>query len=93
MEALIQQKNLKTRPAVGNTFQPSLFKFPEQPVEDQTLAAQQLHLSQILENAASADEAIRLLQTSPLAHSDWQIETWEPYMIETAHNIARKWKK
>ncbi|RDC64965.1 multinuclear nonheme iron-dependent oxidase [Adhaeribacter pallidiroseus] len=93
MEAILRQKNQKSRTNAGKTFLPAPFKLPEQPIEDQTLAAQQIYLSEILENAASAEEAIHLLQTSPLAHSDWQIETWEPYMIETAHNIARKWKK
>lgn len=93
MEAIIQQENKKPRTSPANTFLPSPLIIPEQPVEDKTLSAQQGRLSQILENASSAEEAIRLLQTSSLAHSDWQIETWEPYMIETAHSIARKWRK
>lgn len=93
MEVIIQQNNKKLKTEPVYTFLPSALLLPEQPIEDKTLAEQQGLLSQILENSTTAKEAINLLQTSALAHSDWQIETWEPYMIETAHNIARKWKK
>ncbi|QNF33186.1 DUF692 family protein [Adhaeribacter swui] len=92
MEAILQRKNQKLRTNPAKDFLPLSLSIAEHPIEDKTLAAQQVHLSRILENASSAEEAIQRLQTSSLAHSDWQIETWEPYMIETAHNIARKWK-
>lgn len=62
-------------------------------VEDLSLYDQQLELSAILETAGSYDGAMQLLAQSSLAHSDWRIEQWEPYMIETAVKIARKWKK
>ncbi|MFB9862286.1 hypothetical protein [Rufibacter immobilis] len=62
-------------------------------VEDETLYQQQLQLSQILEQATSYEHARQLLQTSPLAHSDWNIENWEPHMLETAISLAKKWKK
>lgn len=74
-------------------FLPSL-SLPTGPVaEDLTLYAQQLELSAILETAESYDAAMLLLAQSSLASSDWRIEQWEPYMIETAVKIARKWKK
>lgn len=62
-------------------------------VEDLSLYAQQLELSAILETAGSYDAAMHLLAQSSLANSDWRIEQWEPYMIETAVKIARKWKR
>lgn len=62
-------------------------------VEDMTLYQQQLELSSVLESSASYEEAIQLLKSSSLAGSDWQIERWEPYMIDTAIRIAQKWKK
>jgi uncharacterized protein len=62
-------------------------------VEDETLYQQQLELSVILESSPSFKDAMHLLSKSSLAHSDWQIENWEPYMIETAIKITRKWKK
>jgi uncharacterized protein (UPF0276 family) len=62
-------------------------------IEDEKLYKQQLELSHILESASSHEEALHLLKNSSLAHSDWQIEKWEPAMIETAVKIAQKWKK
>jgi hypothetical protein len=62
-------------------------------VEDMLLYKQQLELSSILESSASYAEAMHLLRQSSLANSDWRIEQWEPYMIETAVKIAQKWKK
>ena len=61
-------------------------------VEDMTLYQQQLELSSVLESSASYEEAMQLLKSSSLAGSDWQIEHWEPYMIDTAIKIAQKWK-
>jgi len=60
--------------------------------EDEDLYQQQLLLSDILENAASYEDAQRRLQQSALAHSDWNVEQWQPYMLETALAIAQKWK-
>jgi hypothetical protein len=74
-----------------SSFQPSLSAVSPSPPEDETLYRQQLELSSILETADSYAEARQRLQQSSLASSDWQIERWEPYMLETAINIARKW--
>lgn len=79
-------------------FSPGLF-LPLQPVlpgaviESPQLYAQQLELSAILETADSYEEAQTRLQRSSLAHTEWKIETWRPYMLETAVHIARKWRK
>ncbi|MEJ0104282.1 MAG: DUF692 family multinuclear iron-containing protein [Bacteroidota bacterium] len=62
------------------------------PLEDDLLYSQQLQLSAILENAVSYEEALRLLHESQLANSSWEIEKWNPSMLETAINIAQKWK-
>lgn len=60
--------------------------------EDAQLAAQQQELSTILENALNYEHAVALLAKSSLANSDWKVEEWSPYMLETALRIAQKWK-
>jgi len=62
-------------------------------VEDTDLYKQQLVLSDILETAPSYEISVQKLQNSILARTDWNIETWSPYMLETARAIAWKWKK
>jgi len=32
------------------------------------------------------------LNASALANADWEIEQWQPYMLETALAIAQKWR-
>ena len=61
-------------------------------VESDVLYQQQLQLSSILESAVDCEEVIVLLKRSSLANSDWEIEKWDPCMIETAMKIAQKWK-
>lgn len=60
--------------------------------EDLTLYHQQLLLSDILETSVSYVEARQRLQQSELAGTAWNVEDWQPYMIETALAIAQKWK-
>ncbi|MDH4472138.1 MAG: DUF692 family protein [Fluviicola sp.] len=60
--------------------------------EDTQLALQQQELSTILENALNYENAVALLAKSGLANSDWKVEEWSPYMLETALRIAQKWK-
>ena len=93
MEKIVQTKNKSITRQQANTFLPRQPIALFQPEEDATLSNQQLELSQILETSSSFEEAARLLNHSSLAHSDWKIESWEPYMLETALSIARKWKK
>jgi len=33
------------------------------------------------------------LNASALANADWEIEQWQPYMLETALAIAQKWRQ
>ncbi len=61
--------------------------------EDRQLHEQQMQLSDILESAATLEEAHHRLHTSSLANSNWKIEAWEPHMLETAVRIAQKWKQ
>lgn len=63
------------------------------PAEDPALHRQQAELSSILETAPSLHDALRRLENSSLAGSDWQPERWSPYMVETAMQIAQKWMK
>lgn len=93
MELIVREYNSEDNVAPMETFLPSSPLLTGIVVEDVMLYEQQLELSSILESSASYEEAMRLLERSSLARSDWRIEEWEPYMIETALKIAQKWKK
>lgn len=93
MEEIVHKKNRKRPKAISDRFLP-LHPLSSRPViEDSRLYEQQLELSSILETAATYKEVVSLLEQSSLAHSDWEIEKWEPHMLETAVKIAQKWKK
>ena len=93
MDTIVQKENKKNALHQHNRFLPH-FPLPVGAIaEDETLYQQQLELSDILESAASINDAIRSLQHSSLAHTEWHFENWQPYMIETAYEIAQKWKK
>jgi uncharacterized protein len=64
----------------------------KKPIEDSQLYGQQLQLSHILETATDYQNAMHQLATSSLAHTPWQVEQWEPDMVNTALVIAQKWK-
>lgn len=66
---------------------------PTNPPQDEELYQQQQQLAMLLENAPSFAQARHQIQNSLLANTDWQIEKWEPHMLETAVSIAQKWKK
>jgi uncharacterized protein (UPF0276 family) len=93
MDEMVQAANQVSAPVSQTSFlpvetlNPSLF-----PAEDLLLHSQQTELSTILETAVDYRHARRLLDESTLAHSDWNIEEWDPYMLETALAIAQKWK-
>ncbi|MDF7814828.1 DUF692 family multinuclear iron-containing protein [Hymenobacter sp. YC55] len=93
MERIVKlnASSLSTRP--NELFLPPQLLLTGPAVEDEPLYEQQLQLSQILETAPSLERARQLLAASSLAQSDWKIESWEPYMLETAIHIAQKWKK
>jgi uncharacterized protein (UPF0276 family) len=93
MQNIVQRDHrLQTTAGFVNAFLPGSILLPDTRVEDETLYQQQLELSRILETAATHEEAIHALLQSSLAHSSWQIESWEPYMVEAAIKIAQKWK-
>ncbi len=92
MEQIIRH-NEQRLPATGNSFLPPGQLFLEaRPLENERLYAQQLQLSNILETAGSYDAAQKMLHTSDLAQSEWEVEKWDPRMLETALAIAQKWK-
>ncbi|WP_118972670.1 multinuclear nonheme iron-dependent oxidase [Taibaiella koreensis] len=62
-------------------------------VESATLHNQQLELSAILESSAGYEDARQRLAHSSLAGTGWQVEAWQPHMLETAVHIAQKWRK
>lgn len=93
MESIIASFQKETQTAPLNSFLPENLLPIGIPVEDESLYAQQLLLSDILENAVNYEEAFDRLQQSSLKQSAWNIELWRPYMLETAMNIAQKWKK
>jgi uncharacterized protein (UPF0276 family) len=90
MKAIVSRFAMSS--AIQNDFSPGHLPHLPQPVEDELLARQQLELSNILENAADHQEAQRMLQASSLFQSSWHIENWAPHMLETALQIAQKWK-
>ena len=93
MDRIVQEANTKNRNEPTNDFMPLKPLELTTPVEDANLYAQQMQLSEILENSSDYNTAIDLLQKSSLSNTDWNIEKWDGSMIETAVKIARKWKE
>ncbi len=95
----VRMQQILSEASIGSSTGPNSFlplqriKLREEPVEDQRLYKQQLELSDILETAFSKEELSEKLRQSSLAGTDWKIESWAPYMLETAMQIAQKWKK
>ncbi|MBK8564694.1 MAG: DUF692 family protein [Saprospiraceae bacterium] len=80
--------------APTNDFMPmERLMLASQPAEDLLLAEQQAELSNILETAANYEDGHQRLLNSTLENSAWQVENWNPAMLETAIAIARKWKQ
>ncbi|GAB3226114.1 hypothetical protein GCM10027346_08050 [Hymenobacter seoulensis] len=92
METLVTRFRRQGNRQASTSFLPLQSGVASQVVEDEQLYAQQQQLSRILETAPSYEDARRQLHASSLAHTDWQIEAWEPHMLETALSIAQKWK-
>jgi uncharacterized protein len=65
----------------------------EPPAEDAMLYRQQQELSAILESGLPYAAVMQALQQSGLANTAWHIEQWHPDMLETAMEIARKWRR
>lgn len=93
LDRLVERQNRRSVTTPTNSFLPSLpVSADAPPLEDLSLQQQQTELSRILETSADWQQAQARLQTSTLAHSAWEIERWEPCMLETALAIAQKWK-
>jgi uncharacterized protein len=93
MDAVIDLQNqFRVDEAIYSFLPKKYLKIAKKPLEDNTLNTQQRLLSHIFEMASDYKQAQKLLLKSELANSDWAIETWQPYMIETAVAIAQKWK-
>jgi uncharacterized protein len=77
-----------------NNFLPAYLphKVDKKVLENESLAAEQRLLSDILEQSLTYEQAIFNLQASKLQHTSWEIEFWQPTMVETAWAIAQKWK-
>jgi uncharacterized protein (UPF0276 family) len=75
------------------SFLPAPCILPATPLSDERLHQQQLELSGILETATHLDDAMERLSLSSLAHGDWKVEDWQPYMLDAAIEIAKKWKR
>jgi uncharacterized protein (UPF0276 family) len=91
LEQLIAAATINT--LTQNSFLPPSFAtLSLPPLEDTVLYSQQQQLSTILETAQTYQHAQQLLQQSSLANSPWQIEHWQPAMLETAVAIAQKWR-
>lgn len=92
MDEIVEKQNEIGFKEAANTFLPPPFSLRNEPIEDNLLAEQQRQLSLILETAVDYEDAKTRLNASNLADSDWKIEMWQPYMLETAVRIAQKWK-
>lgn len=94
MEKIVNTENEKSVSETRNDFLPRPgFRVASDIVEDEMLHQQQIVLSEILENAVSLESAVNQIQNSKLAHSVWQVESWDMDMIDAAMKIAQKWKK
>lgn len=93
MNEFVEQQNAQYKTPAPNLFLPLLPVEPALvPPDDQALHDQQMALSTILEMAVDYEQALSLLRGSELANSAWQVEQWEPFMLETALAIAQKWQ-
>ena len=93
MRDLVQLESAKrTSSMLLQNFLPPKIEFQSHPLEDETLHFEQLVLSDILENSANFQEVKAKIDASVLADGEWNAVNWDPAMLETARQIARKWK-
>ena len=69
---------------------PSLQLSPK-PLEDEQLFEEQRQLVNVLTSASSVNEALASFRENGLSTSDWQTDSWDRSMVETAMKIVRKW--
>lgn len=92
MDQLLKKATVAATVEKLNDFMPPMSTALAAPVTDDQLLSQQRLLSDILETAGNYEKAKGMLQSSTLADTDWRVENWSPYMLETAISIAQKWK-
>jgi hypothetical protein len=92
LDAIVQQENRRNIERSTPSFLPGTLFPLNAPLEDQTLYAQQMELSEILQSATTYEHARQLLSSSRLANTEWEVEKWDACMLETAIAIARKWE-
>lgn len=92
LNTIVEQAKKGFADRTVDLFLPAAPFFPGPPAEDELLQAQQLELSGILETAITCEHARQLLNLSGLTNTDWEVEKWDLYMLETAISIAQKWK-
>lgn len=90
MDAIVKKQKHSITPT--NNFLPSFPIEVGAPVQNEQLHIDQMELSRIIEHATSYSDAMNQLRASSLANSDWEIEKWQPSMVETVVDIAQKWK-
>jgi len=93
MEKIVSKHNDQNRVATIKPFLPPKFQKLADPFEDINLYHQQIALSNVFETATDTSHAQELLGRSDLANSEWQVEKWDPVMLETVIQIAQKWAK
>ncbi len=93
MDHIVEIQNHKNFDHDLNSFMPLHAITPGAPIQDDLLYAQQMELTTILENGIDYQGVHLQLADSSLKNSSWEIEGWDPYMVETAMRIARKWKQ
>jgi len=76
----------------SKSFLPQLIDLESKAYEHEGFYTEQNTMTQILETAQSVDHAKQMLNNSVLKNSDWDINTWEDHMLDTAISIAQKWK-
>jgi len=77
---------------IKNEFKPPAFQIPAAPFEDMAFLKEQKTMTHILETATSVSNARALFKETGLNESDWQVKYWEDHMLDTAIQIAQKWK-
>lgn len=93
MHAIVLSHNQTDSSFSSNDFAcKELLPAANNPYEDLQLYEQQKVLSDILENVDSVAHAKALLAASNVASSDWNCESWDDAMLQTAIAIAQKWK-
>ena len=93
MDAIIKRENEEKKTINVFSFMPKKpLIIDVLPKEDRMLFEQQLTISNILETASDYKQAQKLLLESDLSDTEWAVEKWQPFMLETAISIAQKWK-